>query len=56
MIELTEFQMKMKTLLPDLELRGNEPMEKHTSLLLTAERANPLIRTFGKPTLITWNL
>jgi len=31
MMELTEFQRKMKTLLPDLELRCGEPMGKHTS-------------------------
>ncbi len=31
MTEFTEFQKKISTLLPDLELRMNEPMAKHTS-------------------------
>lgn len=31
MMEFTEFQLKMKTLLPEMELRMNEPMAKHTS-------------------------
>ena len=31
MMEKTPFQMKMMTLLPDLELRCDEPMAKHTS-------------------------
>ena len=31
MLELTDFQIKMKTLLPEIELRFNEPMAKHTS-------------------------
>ena len=32
MTELTEFQRKIAALLPDVELRLNEPMAKHTSL------------------------
>ena len=32
MTELTEFQKKITALLPELELRLNEPMAKHTSL------------------------
>ena len=31
MLELTDFQIKMKTLLPEIELQFNEPMAKHTS-------------------------
>lgn len=31
MMEFTEFQTKMKTLLPEMELRMHEPMAKHTS-------------------------
>ena len=31
MMEKTEFQSKIVTLLPGLELRCNEPMAKHTS-------------------------
>ena len=31
MTDFTEFQKKISTLLPDLELRMNEPMAKHTS-------------------------
>ena len=31
MMEFTDFQSKIRTLLPELELRFNEPMHKHTS-------------------------
>ena len=31
MTELTDFQQKISALLPNVELRFDEPMEKHTS-------------------------
>ena len=31
MMELTDFQLKMTTLFPEIELRFNESMAKHTS-------------------------
>ena len=37
MTELTEFQKKITGLLPNLELRLNEPMAKHTSLRIGGE-------------------
>ena len=37
MTELTEFQKKIAGLLPNLELRLNEPMAKHTSLRIGGE-------------------
>ena len=37
MTEFTEFQKKIAALLPDLELRMNEPMHKHTSFRIGGE-------------------
>jgi len=56
MVQLTQLQMKLSALLPDLELRFEEPMHKHTSFRIgggaevmafpkTAEELSQLLKT-----------